>query len=205
MINAELDLCPAYGWQGGPEFSTRIIALRNGHERRNANWDLMKHHFILPFQNITDANYLLYLKSVFLAARGQTESFLAKDWSDFEADGESLGVAPSGTTAVQLKKVATFGATTYNRTITKPVSTGLVVYQADGSGNPVAKAGTVDTTTGLFTPSTSWTAGRALTWDGEFRVPVRFASDILSMSIDNRAGAHYAMNGSVELIEVFGE
>ena len=35
MIDAELDLCPAYGWQTMVNFSTRVIALRNGHERRN--------------------------------------------------------------------------------------------------------------------------------------------------------------------------
>jgi len=45
-----------------------------------------------------------------------------------------------------------------------------------------------------------------LTWSGEFRVPVRFASDILSVSIDSRRGnGEYAINGSVELIEVFNE
>lgn len=194
-----LDITPAYGWQGGPGFNTRITQLKNGHERRNANWDQVRHHFTLPFQNITDAAYLLRLKSVFLAMRGQTHSFLAKDWSDYRATGESLGNAPAGTTAVQLQKVATFGSATYTRTITKPKA-GAVVYQAG-----VAKSGTLDTATGLFTPDTAWTEGQALTWTGEFYVPVRFASDLLPMSIDNRSGSQYVMNGSIELVEVFGE
>jgi len=201
MIDAELDLCPAYGWQGGPEFFTRIVTLRNGSERRNANWAGMRHHFTLPFQNITDADYLLYLKSVFVAAQGQAESFLVKDHSDHTATLEALGTTPSGSTPVQLKKSYTFGATTVSRDITKPVSTGLVVYQ---NGSP--KAGTVDAATGLFTPTTAWTGSATLTWSGEFRVPVRFASDILSVSIDSRRGnGEYAINGSVELIEVFNE
>src|SRR5690606_21936760 len=113
VLDTVLDITPAYGWQGGPCFNTRITPLRNGHERRNANWDQVKHQFTLPFQNITDAAYLAGLKSVFLAVRGQTRSFLAKDWSDYKATGESLGNAPSGTTAVQLQKVATFGTATY--------------------------------------------------------------------------------------------
>ncbi len=195
-----LDITPAYGWQGGPEFNTRIVPMRNGHDRRNARWDQVRHRFTLPFQNITDATYLSSLKAVFLAMRGQNHSFLAKDWSDYRATGESLGNAPAGSAAVQLQKVATFGTATYTRTITKPRAGTVTVYQAG-----VAKAGTVDTATGLFTPDTAWTEGQALTADFEFYVPVRFASDLLPMSIDNRTGQGYVMNGSVELVEVFGE
>lgn len=200
MIDAELDLCPAYGWQGGPEFYTRVITLKNGHERRNANWSGMRHRYVLPFQNITDATYLLELKAVFAAAMGQADSFLVKDHSDYTADNESLGNAPAGSAGVQLVKSYTFGPTTYVRDITKPVSAVLVVYQ-----NGVAKDGAVDSDTGIFTPTTGWTEGQPLTWDGEFRVPVRFASDVLNMSIDSRRGQQFAMSGSVELVEVFGE
>lgn len=195
-----LDITPAYGWQGGPEFNTRIRALKNGQERRNANWNQVRHRFTLPFQNIRDSAYLADLKSVFLAMRGQTHSFLAKDWSDYQATGEPLGNAPSGTTAVQLQKVATFGSASYTRTITRPRSGTVTVYE---DGTP--KAGTIDTATGLFTPSAAWDEGKALTADFQFYVPVRFASDFLPMSIDNRTHGAYVMNGSVELIEVFGE
>ncbi len=197
----ELDLCPAFGWQGGPEFVTRVRELRNRHERRNANAALVRHRYLLPFQNITDADYLTELKNAHLAMRGQTHSFLAKDHADYQAVTESLGVAPSGSAAVQLVKNYAFGAAGYARQITKPVA-GAVVYQAG-----VAKPGTISTLTGLFTPTTAWTAGQAITWTGEFRVPVRFASDYLPMTIDDRfgSGGAFAMNGSVELTEVFGE
>lgn len=197
----ELDLCPAFGWQGGPEFNTRITMLKSGHERRNANWAQMRHHYTLPFQNITDDAYLGDLKAVFLAMLGQAHSFLAKDHSDFEATVEALGTTPSGSTPVQLKKTYTFGSATYTRNILKPKAGSVTVYQ-----NGTSKAGTFSTTTGLFTPTTAWTGGATLTWTGQFFVPVRFASDLLQMSIDNkRDGVAYAMNGSAELIEVFGE
>jgi uncharacterized protein (TIGR02217 family) len=198
MIATELDLCPSYGWQGGPEFATRIVTLKNGHERRNANWAQMRHHYTLPFANITDANYLSELKSVFLVVQGMAGSFLAKDHSDYQATNESLGNAPSGSTAVQLQKTYTFGASSFVRTITKPTS--VAVKQAG-----VAKSGTYSATTGLFTPSTAWTEGEALTWTGTFLVPVRFASDLLQMSIDARNSDGAFLNGSVELVEVFGE
>src|SRR5690606_4341959 len=81
----ELDICPAYGWQGGPELNTRVTSLRNGHERRNARWSQVRHRFVLPLANIENQAYLIDLKATFLAMRGQLHSFLVKDWSDFEA------------------------------------------------------------------------------------------------------------------------
>jgi uncharacterized protein (TIGR02217 family) len=199
FYDVELDICPAFGWQGGPQFNTRITALRSGLERRNAEAAQVRHQFTLPFANIRDADYLQEIKAAHLAMRGNLHSFKVKDWSDFEAFDEPLGVAPAGSTPVQLRKLAAFGLATYSRTITKPLA-GVVVKQGG-----TIKAGTLDTLTGLFTPSTAWTPGAALTWSGEFRVPVRFDNDYLPMTIDSRNANGYAMNGSVQLIEVFGE
>ncbi len=197
----EIDLCPGFGWQSIPSFNTDIRQLRSGREKRRGLNDVVRHRYMLPYQNITSQAYADSLKSAFLAMRGQLHTFLAKDASDYLADGDALGIAPSGSTPVQLVHVATFGAASYERTITKPVAAGLVVYQ-----NGIAKPGTVDTLTGLFTPTTGWTPGDVLTWSGEFRVQVRFASDLLPMSIDDRfSDGPYAMNGSIELAEVFGE
>lgn len=188
-------VCPAYGWQAGPSGNTQITTLRNSHERRNAKADIARHYFNLPFQNIESLDYLQYLKAAHMAMYAMTHSFLVKDWLDYACAAESLGTAPSGTTAVQLKKTYTFGPASRSRNITKPVA-GAVIYQ-----NGVAKAGTLDTDTGLFTPDTDWNAGAALTWTGEFRVPVRFNNDYMPMTLDNPG----RVNGSVELIEVFGE
>jgi uncharacterized protein (TIGR02217 family) len=198
----ELDICPAYGWQAGPSGMTRIRTLRNGHERRNAEASIARHTFLLPFLSIRDADYLEYIKAAHMSMWAMKDSFLVKDWSDYQAVNEPLGPAPSGTAAVQLTRTYTFGPASRVRDIEKPVA-GSIVYQ-----NGVAKAGTLDTLTGLFTPSTSWAEGEPLTWTGEFRVPVRFNNDYMPMTIDNRIegqNGNYAMNGSVELIEVFGE
>lgn len=194
----ELDLCPSYGWQGGPYFNTRIVPLQNGHERRNVTSSVVRHMYTLPFQNVLEQAYLDRLKAAFLAARGRAHSFKIKDRSDYKAVNAPLGNAPSGSAAVQLRKTSVFGVASYARTITKPKA--ATVYQSG-----IAKPGAVDVLTGLFTPSSAWTAGLPLTWSGEFFVPVRFDNDSLPMSIDNRTAKGYAMNGSVQLIEVFGE
>ena len=139
---------------------------------------------------------------MFNACRGMTYGFLFEDRLDYKATAEALGVSPAGSTPVQLKKTYSAGGQDYVRTITRPRS--VTVYQDTGSG-PVAKAGTFSATTGLFTPTTAWTAAAVLTWTGEFLVPVRFANDWLPFSLDNRRGADYAVNGSVDICEVFGE
>jgi uncharacterized protein (TIGR02217 family) len=202
LYATEINISPGFGWQGGPEFNTHVVALQNGNELRNANWSQVRHRYILPLDNIQSDTYLAQLKAAFFAMRGQLNSFLGKDFSDFEATAESLGVAPSGSTAVQLIKISTFGAATYVRTISKPLVAGFTLYQ-----NGIAKPGTLDPLTGLFTPTTAWTAGQALTWTGEFRVPVRFSSDMLPMTINDKfnGSSAYAMTGSIELVEVFGE
>ncbi|GAB3388094.1 DUF2460 domain-containing protein [Lysobacter fragariae] len=198
FYNVELDICPTYGWQAGPSGNTRIRQLRNRHERRNADASLAQHIFTLPFQNVTDVAYLLYIKNAHMAMWAQLHSFLVKDWLDYKLEAESIGPAPSGTTPVQITKTYAFGPASRVRPITKPKR--ITMFQSG-----VLKPGITDPLTGLFTPSTAWTPGAPLTCTGEFRVPVRFNSDYIPMSIDQASGNKRLVNGSVELIEVFGE
>lgn len=182
------------GFSAVPMRFTRVRNLQNGHERRNANWTQARRRYTGRYANFTRAQREELLNCV-MACEGQLYAFLFKDWSDFSVTGQALGTAPSGTTAVQLVKTYTFGSQTHTRTITRPVSASLTVYE-----DAVEKAGTVDATTGLFTPSTSW-GGGAVTADFEFNVPVRFASDETEFLLPFRDITEV----NVELIEVFGE
>lgn len=193
-INAELELCPGYGWQVQPEFNTLIKQLRSGRERRRSLWQYVKHRYVLPFQNITDDAYLAHLKSVFLVCRGSAESFLVKDYSDYIADQAVFGAGDGVETNFDLYIVSTFGSASYARRIFYPVNP---VFYVDGS--PVAAT----FNDGVVTFEDAPPDGSVLSWSGEFRVPVRFATDTFPMTIDNRSGEHYVMNGSVELVEVW--
>ncbi len=145
----------------------------------------------MPFSNITPTQYDAVL-AAFYAARGALDGFRHKDWLDYAATLESLGNTPGANmTPVQLIKTYTSGAVTYVRTIKKPVS--ATVYS-----NGVSKAGTLVTSTGLFTPTTNWTAGQALTWTGEFDVAVRFANDYLPATWDNKG----VRTVDLELLEI---
>lgn len=195
----EIDLCPAYGWQGGPSKDVLIKRLVSGREKRKPQSFIFLHSYILPIQNVAKVEYLAQVKNLYMAMEGCTHSFNAKDWGDFEAFEEPLGVSPAGSTPVQLLKTYSEGPASHSRVITKPRA-GAIIYQ-----NGVPKAGTLDTATGLFTPTTAWTGAAVLTWTGEFLVPVRFDQMTLVSSIDNRVGLDYAINGSVTLLEVIGE
>lgn len=212
----ELTACPAYAYQGGPNGQTHIDTLKNRHERRVALGDLMLHTYVIPFDNISIEEYQ-EIKGVHAVMYAMTHSFLIKDWLDFTSgkrnvstDRERIGNAPAGSAAVQLYKTydielpdgTVIGSRT--RDITKPLST-IVVYQMDGSNHPVLKPGTVDTLTGLFTPDTAWTEGRAISWAGEFRVPVRFNNDYMPMSIEEGGAEGHRVSGQIELVEVPGE
>lgn len=200
FIDAELDICPAFGWQGGPSFNTRVITTQSWMERRNANNIQCRHSYSLPLQNIIDADYLTLLKQVFMACRGQLHSFLVKDYSDYQANNDVFGEGDGVTKTFQLSKTSAFGSASYVRIITKPVAGASVTV------NGVATAATIDVTTGIVTFSVAPAAGAILRWTGEFRVPVRFNSDVLNTTIDNKSNqGDFLINGSVDLIEVFAE
>lgn len=199
FLDVELDICPAYGWQGGPEFSTRVMTTRSWVERRNTDNAYCRHSYSLPLQNITNTAYLQFLKQVFLACRGKLHSFKVKDFADFEAKDEAFFEGDGTTKIFQLRKESFFGIASYIRLITKPVADTVVIKV-----NGVEAAATVDGLTGKVTFAEAPADGAVGTWSGEFRVPVRFNMDVLNTTIDNRNREdEYIINGSVDLIEVF--
>lgn len=176
---ARLFDCVNFGFVSGPRWKTQVVQMESGAEKRNRDWSRPRMEYSAPFTNISEANYELVLNAFYVCG-GMADGFRFKDWDDYQATNEVLGVAPSGSTPVQLTKRYSFGIGTYTREIVKPVAGTVTVYQ-----NGVAKAGTLDTTTGLFTPTTAWTGSAVLSWTGEFDVPVRFDTDYLPATWDN--------------------
>lgn len=193
FIDARILECVAYGFSFGPEFRTTVTELRSGSEARNAEWARFRWRGVAPYQNINPDDYHALL-GAFLRAKGMANTFRFKNWMEGAVEGQPLGNAPSGTTAVQLVRTYDpFGGSSYQRTVTKPVAGTVTVYQ-----NGVAKAGSVDTSTGLFTPSTSWSAGQPLTADFEYDIPMRFDSDNLPFNYEN----FRALSGEAAIVEV---
>lgn len=197
----EIEECPGFGFQGGPEFSTNVQTLASGSEKRNADWAVCRHRYTVPFNNITDDAYLA-IKRVFLLTRGKTHSFLFKDWGDYQATNEQFGTGDGSTKVFQLKKVSTVIGTsaTYERDITKP--SGTITVKSNGS----VVTPSIDIYTGEVTFAVAPANGAVLTWSGEFRVQVRFDIDQLPFSLASifRTGG-FANTGSLDLVEVLNE
>lgn len=192
MIATRLSSRVEAGFSATPEFKTTVNMLRSGQESRNAEWSSPRRKFSASYAAFSPAERD-ELVNCQMACRGQLNDFLFRDWLDFQARTQSLGSAPSGTTAVQLVKTYVYGSETFSRTVKRPVNGTVTVYQTG-----IAKAGTYSTSTGLFTPSTAWTTSEPLTADFDFDVRVRFANDFAEFVMPHRDIAEV----QVELIEV---
>lgn len=190
-LDAYLQPCPGYGWQGGPEFKTQIVELQSGRERRNAMWAEARHRYAAPFVNISKDAYR-EIKKMHLVARGQLHAFRFRDELDYTADQEVFAVADGVQTVFQLAKVSSIDGVSYTRNVYAPVSA-VVITQDFAVVSP-----TIDYDRGTVTFAVAPPDGAILRWTGDFDVWVRFNQDYLPFTIDNLN----ATNGSVDLIEV---
>jgi len=186
--------CVSYGSSFGSEFSTRVVSLVSGAERRNANWSRPLGQYSVRYANLRPDDHAA-VKAAHKACMGSLVAFRFKDWTDYTAKDEPLGLAVGGAQTMQLTKSYTFGPITFSQPIFKPVA-GSVSLTAAGA--PIAF--TVDTATGLI--SFSATAGAAIAWTGEYDVPVRFVSDRLDSDPAARRAGGFILSSDVDLVEV---
>ena len=193
-INDYIKRCPAFGWEGGPGFSTQIVDLANGRERRNAQWSRVRHKYSLPFQNIRPDAYM-GIKQMHLTCRGRLHAFRFRDALDHMAIAEPFAVADGTRVTYQLLKQSVIDGVQYAREVFAVVDAQVFI-----DGVETAAAG--DVRRGLVTFAVPPAAGAILTWSGTFDVWVRFDQDDLPFSIDNANAQGYFINGTVTLIEV---
>lgn len=194
-VDATFAACAAFSYEVAPNFQTRIVTRRNRRESRNAELAQVFHDVSIPFQNITKTD-VLDIKRLFLVCRGPVHTFYFKDPADFEAVDEIFGVGDGATKDFQLRKVYEADGQSYEREIYLPV--GAVITD----NHAAAGANTVDLETGEVNFTVAPVAGHVLRWSGQHRLKVRFASDRLPFTIDNKSRGEFRMNGSVDLLEV---
>ena len=200
----QLPLRVGFGSGGGPSFSTEIITIDSGYERRNQNWSQARRVYDARsgVRSAADAASLL---NFFHARAGRARGFRLKDWGDFTSAADNIsspvytdqiiGTGDGSNTIFQLVKNYSSGGVTHQRIITKPVLGSVVIGI---SGAAVLSGFSVDTTTGLVTFVTAPPASQTVTSGYQFDVPVRFDNDQLSLSAEN-----YAMyKADVPLVEI---
>jgi len=175
------------GAVGGPGFRTTVIIAISGIEQRTSDWDSCRGHWDIGY-GISGTSSLATVIALFRACMGRAFSFVFRDWSDFTATSEAFGTGDGAETEFQLIKtyssinyVTSAVARSYVRNITKPIETTLVIKD---NGSTVSTSDYTVSSTGLITFDTAPTTGHALTWTGEFDVPVRFDIDDLPVSME---------------------
>lgn len=187
--------CVAYGSEFGYSYNTEIDELSSGVERRNAQWDRPLGKYSVIFQNLKQSGIAAVVHAHH-ACKGRLIGFRLKDWSDFKAENETLGIGDGTQKQYQLIKTYTFGALQNTRKIVKPVIDKVKLFANGTEITPSA----IDYTTGLVTVTAP--SGETLTWSGEFDVPVRFEDDELSLSINNLSGDEFVLNTDVSMVEL---
>ena len=97
-INTRLSECVAYGFSGGPEWSTMMVTLANGREQRNGQWLFPKHRYSAQYMNL-DSDAQPVVLGAFHACRGRLHCFRFKDWNDYrhnDGDGSPVFVQVDG-------------------------------------------------------------------------------------------------------------
>jgi uncharacterized protein (TIGR02217 family) len=119
----------ARGATGGPGFSTNVVTLGSGAERRNIQWADARGEWNISTGIRTRAEMQAVIAH-FYVVKGRGYSFRFKDWNDFQAaDVPMLEVSD---TVWQLVKRYNVGGYEHVRAITKPVA-GTVTCKVGGS------------------------------------------------------------------------
>lgn len=191
----------AFGAVGGPRFSTTVVTITSGLEKRNREWSLPLYRYDVS-QAIKNQTDFLEVEAHFMAVGGREMGFRFKDHRDFQAKTGEGVVAGLTSTTFQLQKKYTFGSVNSLRPIKKPKASAFVLK--DGMTTLTLTTDyTLDTTTGIVTTTSPRTAGN-LTWTGQFDVPVRYDTDELKAQIVNRIpnGEYLLEWASIPLVEI---
>lgn len=185
----------SYGSRGGPGYSTTITVTEGGYEKRNARWQQARGRYNVA-HGVKTRTQLDALLAFFRARKGRAYGFRFKDWGDYAAIGQSIGVGNGSTTQFSLSKTYRSGGATDVRLITKPVAGTVKLYV---NGTLQNTGVTVNHANGIVQFAAAPASGALLSVDFEFDVPVRFDTDTLSASLD-AYGVHSWLD--IPLVEV---
>jgi len=188
-----------YGSEFSQEFKTTIITTRGGAERRNIEWSMPLGRYRVLYK-LTNA-HAMQIRNAHLACLGSAIGFRFKDWVDYSATNEKIGVTQKGLNKLQLIKSYNFGGVELNKKIFKPVKKTVTITIK----NKQATNAYIDYSTGEV--SFNYDAdGDIVYWSGEYDIPVRFASDRLDfepLALDvNSTDKGYVLATDADLVEV---
>lgn len=193
------------GTSGGAAFSTDIVTLSTGFEKRNVNWTSARRQYAIAMSGRTPSE-IAEIVAFFHARQGKAYGFRFKDPSDWHSGvsvtssitstDQQLGTGTGALTTFSLVKRYVSGPTTHVRSITKPVA-GTVLVALNGVNQ--ATGWSVNTATGVVTFATAPAVGVLVTAGFAFDVPVRFDTDALTGTFESPI---YQSFNDLSLVEV---
>tara|TARA_B100001123_G_C15336700_1_gene1033125 strand:+ start:2672 stop:3271 length:600 start_codon:yes stop_codon:yes gene_type:complete len=171
----------SYGASGGAMFSTDIVETFGGHEQRNINWSAARGQWNVA-HGVKSETQLAALIAFFRARRGRAIGFRFKDWSDYRAANQVIGIGNGILKSFQLVKSYSSGGVTVDRVITKPVAGTIHVFK---DGVEQASGWSVDAATGIVTFTSTPANNAIISATFEFDVPARFDTDQIDISLES--------------------
>ena len=208
-----LELGYDYGAVGGPAFNTEIVETNDGSTSRNALHHLPLGRWQLGDRLVAESEAdklteVSYLKSFHSSRQGSYQGFRYKDWNDYQAIHQIIGIGDGVTTQWQLKKAYKAGDAVAYRPIIKPVFGTVVIYAngetTEAASEPGGEGWTVNHSTGVISNSEPLGLGVVLSASFEFDVPVWFETDEISFSMqayEPETGDSIYRLGSVFVVE----
>lgn len=171
---------------GGEEFLTQVVVTTSGAEKRNSLWSAPRRRYKVS-SGMQSVSAALATASFFRLVNGRANGFRVRapfDYTVTVAEGLVGTGVGTGTATYQLNRSYGFGLV---GAIKKPVVGSVSIFKNAVLVTPGAGAGqyALDTTTGIVTFVAPFPGGGdALTWAGEYDIPVRFDTDWLQIGND---------------------
>ena len=178
------------GYTGGPEYNTNISTSSNGNETRNIFWNQPKYKYNISYA-IKSEEDLQKIINFFRSKKGRAIGFRFKDYSDYKAIGEIIGISDGFRKKYKLCK----DYSGIKRMIDKPVPGTVKIYV----DNKLVTNYDIDYTTGIIEFHSIPALDSIIKSDCEFDVPVRFENDYLPI-INSNQDFYYIDN--LNLVEV---
>ncbi|QDY99057.1 DUF2460 domain-containing protein [Nitratireductor mangrovi] len=187
MNDAVFPIHISRGSPGGPDWPADIVELASGREERNTPWAAPKRVYDAKY-GVRTRDELYQVLSLYHVALGRLRGFRFLDWTDYRsglphvaptATDQVLGTGNDVETVFQLSKCYAFAGASFDRTITRPFGTLLIAVDEV----PTTTGWSLDATKGTVTFDSPPPNGAALTWGGEFHVPVRFDCKLDQISL----------------------
>lgn len=167
----------AAGLAGVTEFNNTASVNQGGFESVNINWQFPLREYELGFVALPGSVWK-QIQATHLVCKGNAYGFLMLDPVDqtvLVTEGKMTGTAGSAGPYTLSKRYTAWGGARYaDRIIKRPLASSLVCYV-----NGVARAYTLNSTTGQITFSVAPSVGQTLSWSGSYYIAAHFRDAVL--------------------------